>query len=390
MKFAHLADCHLGGWREGRLRELNMEAFRQAIDICVKENTAFVLISGDLFDIALPSIEILKEATENLRKLKRKNIDCYIIPGSHDFSVSGKSMIDVLEKAGLVVNVGKFDNGGEIKLKFVEDKTGIKITGMLGRKRGLEKSYYEILNKDELEKEKGFKIFMFHSTLDELKPEELQDVESYSVRLLPRNFNYYAGGHLHYVIEDKNIVYPGALFPNNFSELEKDKHGGFYIVDVKDGKTDLKFIELKLKDVVNVKIDANGKSAEKVEDEIRKNLEKDVEDKIVLLTVSGVLNSGKPSDIDFRGVLDSVNAYCILKNTNKLIPKEIEELSIKSGNTEDIENETIKEFLEKDKFMDFKIVETLLHILNIEKQEGEKNIDFEERVFMEVNKILKI
>ena len=44
MKFAHLADCHLGGWREEKLRELGLDTFREAIEICIKENTAFVLI----------------------------------------------------------------------------------------------------------------------------------------------------------------------------------------------------------------------------------------------------------------------------------------------------------------------------------------------------------
>ena len=109
-----------------------------------------------------------------------------------------------------------------------------------------------------------------------------------------------------------------------------------------------------------------------------------------MLNVSGVLSSGKPSDINFKGILEEVNSYCFLKNTNKLIPKEIEELSIKSGNTEDIENETIKEFLEKDKFTELRIVESLLNNLSIEKGEGEKNDDFEDRVVKEVNKILKI
>ena len=393
MKFAHLADCHLGGWREDKLKKLNMQAFKQAIETCIKENTAFVLISGDLFDIALPSIDILKEATDILMKLKRKNISCYIIAGSHDFSVSGKTMLDVLEKAGLVIDVGKMEIDDEkLKLKFTEDKTGVKITGLLGRKRGLEKSYYDILNKEELEKEDGFKIFMFHSAVDELKPKDLNEVESYSTKLFPRGFNYYAGGHLHCVVEkDKKFVYPGATFPNNFAELDKEKNGGFYIIEVKEKDLDLKYIPIILKDVLSIKIDATNKSSEVVENEIKKRLnEEETKDKILLLNVSGVLSSGKPSDINFKIILEETNSYCFLKNTNKLVPKEIEELSIKGGNTEDIESETIKEFLEKDKFTELRIVESLLNNLSIEKGEGEKNDDFEDRVVKEVNKILKI
>jgi len=397
MKFAHLADCHLGSWREGKLRDLNMQAFKEAVDICIKENTAFVLISGDLFDIALPSIDIIKETTGILRKLKNENISCYIIPGSHDFSVSGKTMLDILEKAGLLINVGKIEKTEDerINLGFVEDKTGIKITGLMGKRRGLEKSYYEILNKEILEKEPGFKIFMFHSSLDELKPKELENVESHSLSLLPKGFDYYAGGHLHYVIKgEKNgynlVVYPGALFPNNFSELEKDKHGGFYIGDVKGKNVDLKFVPIKLKDVISLKIDANKKSAEAVENDVKNSLKKEsLKDKIVLLTVAGVLSSGKPSDINFKDLLN-IDSYCILKNTNKLIPKEIEELSINSDSTEDIEKETVKEFLEKDKFLNESIIHSLIISLNLEKGEGERNADFENRIFEEVNKILKV
>ena len=75
--------------------------------------------------------------------------------------------------------------------------------------------------KEALEKEEGFKIFMFHTALTELKPKELDKMDSAPVSFLPRNFDYYAGGHVHIVKEAsldgyKNIVYPGPLFPNNF------------------------------------------------------------------------------------------------------------------------------------------------------------------------------
>ena len=52
-----------------------------------------------------------------LKKLKDNEIECYIIPGSHDFSPSGKTMIDVFENSGLVINVMKTERT-EDKLKL--------------------------------------------------------------------------------------------------------------------------------------------------------------------------------------------------------------------------------------------------------------------------------
>ena len=76
LKFAHLADCHLGGWRISELQELNSRAFEKAVECCIREKVDFVLITGDLFDTAMPSIEILKMTVDNLRQLKEKNIPC--------------------------------------------------------------------------------------------------------------------------------------------------------------------------------------------------------------------------------------------------------------------------------------------------------------------------
>ena len=81
---------------------------------------------------------MLKSATVKLKELKDKGIPVYLIAGSHDFSPSGKTMLDVLEQAGLFVNVAKgFDVDGKLKLNFtVDSKTGVKITGLLGKKGG--------------------------------------------------------------------------------------------------------------------------------------------------------------------------------------------------------------------------------------------------------------
>jgi len=46
IKFAHLADSHLGGWREEKMRYLNSESFKKAVDVCIEKNVDFVLISG--------------------------------------------------------------------------------------------------------------------------------------------------------------------------------------------------------------------------------------------------------------------------------------------------------------------------------------------------------
>ena len=43
MKFAHMADCHVGGWREPKLRSINDQSFVKAVDICISEKVDFVL-----------------------------------------------------------------------------------------------------------------------------------------------------------------------------------------------------------------------------------------------------------------------------------------------------------------------------------------------------------
>jgi len=400
MRFAHLADCHIGGWRDPKLRNIAAKAFEKAIDSCIEKNVDFILIAGDLFNTSLPSVDGLKVAVKKLKELGDKNIPVYIIAGSHDFSPSGKTMLDVLENAGLFINVAKGEEvDGKLKLNFtVDKKTEAKITGLLGKRGGLEKSYYEHLLKEELEKEEGYKIFLFHSLLSELKPKELEKAQSQPLSLLPKNFNYYAGGHPHIVKDAKidgygKIAYPGPLFPNNFMELEKLGNGGFYIVE--DDK--IEFEPIQIYNTFNIKIEAEHKTPEQIRDEIMEQIKgKEFNDTIVTIRVGGVLESGKPSDINFKDIFEKLyekSAYFVMKNTNALVAKEFEEIKIDAHNIEDVEDKIIKEHIGQIKVegieeKELELTKELMRILSISRGEGEKVMDFERRVKVEMEKVL--
>jgi DNA repair protein SbcD/Mre11 len=394
MKFAHMADCHIGGWRDEKLNKLTIQVFRRSIDKCIENHVGFILISGDLFDTALPNIDLIKSVANTLEKVKNHNIEVYVIAGSHDFSPSGKTMLDVLEKAGLCINVNKFDE--DDRLKFFEDKTGVKITGLLGKRAGLEKEDYVKLKREHLENEKGFKIFMFHTALEEFKPRDLDKVKCQSYADLPKNFNYYAGGHVHYIYDTVKegygkIVYPGPLFPNNFKELEELKNGGFYIVN---DKLELNYVPVKIKDVVNFLVE--GKSPEEINKQLYHIVETtDLEDKLVLLRIRGRLEVGKVSDVKIRDIIKMINekgAYSVLKNTEKLKVKELEEIEIQ-GNVEDVEKEIVKNNLGRIEIKldnEEELIKNLIEVLNKSKEEGERNADFEDRVWDEGKKALGI
>lgn len=398
MKFAHLSDCHVGGWREEELKALSIEAFTKATDICKKEGVDFIIIAGDLFNNSLPAIEALKDVTTALKSVKDFGIPVYCVPGSHDFSPSNKTMLDVLENAGLLINVYKFVNN---KLSItIDQKTKTKITGMCGLRGSLEKLQYATLLKEELEKEDGFKIFIFHTLLNELKPKQFEEIEGEPLASLPKNFNYYAGGHPHFVYSTDRqgygkIAYPGPLFPNNFKELEDLHHGGFYIVDE---KLNMRHVPVELKKVISFNFDADKKTPQQLEEDIIKSITStDCTDKIVLMRISGTLAVGKPSDIDLNNIVASIrHSYCVLRNTAKLTSKEFEEQPIEAANVEGIEEKVIKDHLGQIKFKDLNkdqelvLVQNMMNIFNKEKGEGEKNVDFEARITKDAVKLFHL
>ena len=384
MRFAHIADAHLGGWKQEPMQDLNFQSFQKAVEVCINSKLDFILIAGDLFDSAFPGIEILKNTFGEFRKIKEANIPVFIIAGSHDYSVSGKTFLDVLEKAGFCKNVFNAEEKDNSIILNPTIYKGVAIYGYPGRKSGLE---IPELRKIKLNDSPGmFKIFMLHTTIDKAKGTlPIDSLETDSIA----KADYYALGHLHIDFQYENFVYPGPIFPNNFQELEDLHFGSFYIVDTEQ-QNSLKKIELKIKDVLSLNIQVeNGLTATQ---EIISKLDKyDLEDKIVLLRIKGELKNGKNSDIKFSQIEEfakSKKAYFILKNTHDLKTKEVE-LEIEIENTENIEEEIIKSYSDENPSDFNELIPELINSLSIEKQEGEKSENFERRLLEGAKKVLK-
>lgn len=391
------------------MRSLAEEAFDRAVRTCLEKPVNFVLIAGDLFHTSLPGIDSIKRVVGALKRLKDKHIAVYLIPGSHDYSPSGRTMLDVLEKAGLCINVAKGHvEGDKLALDFTADEnTKVKLVGILGRRGMLEKNYYQDLKREPLEQEQGFKIFMLHTALEELKPKELSGIETPPISLLPKNFAYYAAGHVHYVLTKELpgyglIAYPGPLFPDNFQEIEELGHGGFYILSADTESKEIKAerIPVLVKNTVPIKLDCDGLSPEDVQVRLLEKVRsQEFVNTIVTIRLKGSMSSGRVSDIDFKAVfaeLYSRGAHFVMRNTAKLESPEFEETKVKHTTVEEIEREAIAEHAGQipvqgwDKGRQQEITAQLMDTLSPERLEGERVQDYERRVLQSIKHLLSI
>ncbi|HIH61206.1 MAG TPA: DNA repair exonuclease [Methanobacteriales archaeon] len=407
-KFAHLADCHLGAHRYTELKRIELESFKEAIKESVNSKVDFIVISGDFFHSNIPNMEVVKEAAKVLKDLKEAEIPVYVCYGSHDYSPTRTSMIDVLESADLLKRVDNIRRGEEgYILDFIRDPvTGAKLTGISARRMSMEKEQFKYLNKEPLESEKGFKIFLFHSAITELKPARLSEMESIPLSLFPRGFDYYAGGHLHEKIEkyEKDyglIVYPGPLLGSYATDLEANAKGkkqrGFYIIEFDDTIKNASFLPLDLVEYAYFPYDVTGKSSQEAMDDIISELQVyDVDGKVVMVKIWGELSSGKTAEIDplrIRDLLVEMGALHVNINRHGLRRRERQRIRIKVENIPQVERSLFKENRENLDVLrecDVDVAMELLDALRRDRKPNERKVDYEDGLFRDALRVLSI
>lgn len=410
-KFAHFSDVHVGVFRDPVLKNLVLEAFNRAIDICIEKQVDFVIFSGDLFDANIPDLEKASEAVARLRELRDKGIGIYVVYGSHDFSPTQKSVIDLLEKAGLFTKVtkGQTLEDGKIRLDFVKDpRTGAKLVGIDGRKLGIDKEYFEVLDREAIEKEDGFKIFVFHGALSEYKPASISEADSMPVSNVPVGFDYYAAGHIHERTEGKlagydYVLYPGTLFAGDHGDLEKNARGeerGFYIVSFDTKVRGVEFVPISPCGYALIEYDANGKTAKKTEEDLADRAKAcDATDKIVLVKVRGELSTGKTSDIDFTRIyriLQEQGARYASINHAGLTSREYTGIRVSGEDPRQVESKLFKESIGQVNVKDpmlkgetgVQLSVKLLAILRQAKKENESKTEYDSRILSDGSNVL--
>jgi len=389
------------------MRELSILAFEKACSICIDKKVDFVLICGDLFNTPLPDIELLERTIRSLQKLRQNSIEVYLIAGSHDFSASNKTFLRILSGIGLINNATRLagSDSEKIRLDFLlDEKTGAKITGLLGKRNALDSELYQSLDRSLLEKEGGFRIFMFHNAVSELLPKRFSKISGMPLSLFPRGFDYYAGGHVHYV-DEKDMegyglfVYPGPLFPSGFDELKTLVSGGFFIanVDEKDSggsPVSLERVKIMLKNVRCFDFDCNGKNPEEINAEVFSAIEgEEFFDTIVLMSFYGKI-SGSLKGIEFSSfskTAEKKSAFFVMRSTSKLESSEFKEMFVENRTPEEIEKDIIDSNLGKlfdDKEKERIFIKSLISVLSLDKSELEKEKQFQERLSQNLKSLL--
>ena len=313
MLFSHIADTHLGLVQYGsNEREQDVyDVFNQAIDRSIKDNVDFVIFAGDIFHVPNPNGTAVIQMGNALKRLKQNNIDSFFILGDHDISrIRGTPIPYIYHNLEFSKYIG---NGKPIEYK------GIMLVG-LDKIRKNEMSQYEetFSNLDKsVEKFSGHKILVLHQGITEFNKfaGELQSTD------LPKNFTYYAMGHLH----DKDIkqfnhlngpiAYPGSIELTT-SEGIKETKKGFFEVDISGNEAIPNWIELDTRPQFSVNTDY--KELTKTIDEVIEKISDFTKKPIIEVKIQG-----KDIDTDYIQVqitrLNSLVLRCQWKITTKQI-----------------------------------------------------------------------
>lgn len=261
LRILHLADLHLGRVFHGEsLIEDQTYLLDQLIALTVKNPPDAVLISGDIYDRALPPVEAVKLFDRLLSTLSDAGITVVAIPGNHDSAGRLAYAAGAWEKLGVHIRADyqRLDEPVNIKsgdgsccdvfaLPFVEltrDKSAfIKIAV---------ESIVETIKKTR--KAAGSMrpaILLAHEFVagsTESGSERLYVGGSQSVPgELFEGFDYVALGHLHSAQRagDETIRYSGSPMAYAFDESSKEK--GFLEIILDNGQLypEVKFIPLK-------------------------------------------------------------------------------------------------------------------------------------------------
>jgi len=351
MLFSHISDTHLGLQQYGlEEREQDIyDSFNQAIDISIKDHIDFVIFAGDIFHTPNPSGTAILQMANALKRLKENSIDSFFILGEHDISRMRATPVPYVYHN---LQFSKYVGSG--KPVYHKD---VMIAGFDKiRKNELQPFEEKFREIDILAKQhNGHKILVLHQGITEVN----QFAAELNSSDLPKNFTYYAMGHLH----DKSVkqfeqlggtlAYPGSTEMTT-SEGIKETEKGFFEVDISSQEAKPNWIKLDTRPQFSTKIESEDLDAaisailEKISAFDKKPI---VEIKIIGKDIERDVAQAKISQIIPKTLycswkmLQSEDASLVLLNRPALIDEELFKLAVNALKSEKLANFAVNDLL---------------------------------------------
>ena len=349
MLFSHISDTHLGLQQYGlEEREQDVyDSFNQAIDISIKDHVDFVIFAGDIFHTPNPNGTAILQMANALKKLKQNSIESFFILGEHDISRMRATPVSYVYHN---LEFSKYVGRGEPV--YHKD---VMIVGLDKiRKNEISSSEEKFRKLDALAKQhNGHKILVLHQGITEIN----QFAGELNSSDLPKNFTYYAMGHLHdksvkqFEQLDGPLAYPGSTEMTT-SEGINETEKGFFEVDISSQEAKPNWIKLETRPQFSTKIEAENldTSISEVLEKISsfdkkpvieiKIIGKDIERDVIQTKISQIIL--KTLHCSWK-MLQSEDASSILLNKPARINDELLKLAINALKSEKLANFAVKE-----------------------------------------------
>lgn len=260
-KFIHTADLHLDSPFKGisqmgadlrqRLLESTFQAFRNVVNLAIREDVDFVLIAGDLFDGADLSLRAQLFCQEEFKRLTEQEIQVYLVHGNHDHLGSWRA--DLQWPQGVFV----FPAGEVESYSVLRDGEELaRIYGISYPRQHVEENYLAKFQLQDHLKPVPYQIGLLHTNVG-----SMAGYANYApctlTELVQTGFDYWALGHVHrYQIlhpADPLVVYPGT--PQGRHPKETGAKGCCLVEVAPDGSTQHFWLEVDHLRWLEVKVD---------------------------------------------------------------------------------------------------------------------------------------
>ena len=244
MKFLHMSDLHIGKSVNGfSMLDEQRNFFAQAIGYIRSEKPKAVIIAGDIYDRAVPSVEAVKAFDDFLTELAGQEAILLLVAGNHDsperISYANRLLLD----QGLYIS-GSFkptleraviaDEHGPVSIWMLPFFKPTTLKGMYGAKE--HSSYSDalraVLNAQDIDYE-GRNVLISHQfyakagiepVLSDSEINPVGGIDAIDAEIV-RKFDYVALGHLHgsQSVGYDHIRYAGSPVKYSFSEIKQEK-----------------------------------------------------------------------------------------------------------------------------------------------------------------------